>query len=472
MKNTLLIIFFYVITLSTFAQNIAINSNGASPDTSSILDISSTKTGLLIPRMSTAQRDSIILPANALQLFNTTTKALNIYNNNRWEAIPSKRATTNIVDVSSLSDLPTPVGSSILLDATKMYIFSGMVNISPYYLSLNGAGIRGIDPAKDGVMSSVTGGILRSTAVSVFMADLVVIPLTASSKAYDFADATGTKFCNIFSGCSVVENGTTTLGVGQVSGFKAITIDKNYWNCTDGIKVTGTIGKFCSSLNFITGISAGSGIEFLAGVNISDIDLSNNYFIYTGQTGVKVNAGAVVDNGRMTTNMFRGVTNLISGFDSYTIGWQMLSNTGIPNTRAFSFQYMTANTIATLLPVVNTYYKIAGNAITVDAKKFTSISNKITYVGKTNMVGKVFVIIDSKAPTNNSDFSMVIAKNGVLISAPVASMAAATNNQSFQISFITELDLSTNDYVEVFIKSNNSNASSLTIEEMQFRITD
>ncbi len=241
---------------------------------------------------------------------------------------------------------------------------------------------------------------------------------------------------------------------------------------TDGIKVTGTIGKFCSVLNFITGITAGSGIEFLSGVNISDIDLSNNYFNYTGQIGVKVNTGATIEYGRMTTNMFRGVGTPLNGFDSYSLGWQMISNSFIPNTRAFAFQYMTANATATSLPVVNTYYKIAGSAITVNAKKFTSTSNKITFIGKTDMVGKVFVIIGSKAPANNCDFSIVIAKNGVVIAAPLASIAAAANNQNFQISFITELDLATNDYVEVFIKSNNGNATSVIIEEMQFRITD
>ncbi len=471
MKSYLLLVLLLVHATSAISQNIAINATGAGPDTSSMLDISSTKYGLLIPRMTTAQRDSILLPANALQLYNTSTKALNIYNNSRWESIAT-RATNNIVNVSALSDLPTPVSSAITLDATKMYIFSGIVNISPYYLNLNGASLSGIDPAKDGIMSSVSGGILRSTSVSVYMANLAVIPLTGTTKAYDFTDVTGTKFCNIFSGCSVVEIGIATLGVGQVSGFKAITLEQNYWNCTDGVKVTGTVGKFCSVLNFITGITSGSGIEFLAGSTILDIDLANNYFVYTGQVGVKMNAGATTDLGRMTNNMFRGVGTMLSGFDSYSIGWQMISNSLIPNTRAFSFQYMTGNATATSLPVANTFYKIAGTTTPVNAKKFSTSSNKITYLGRVDIVGKIFVVIGAKAPVNNSDFSIVIAKNGVVIAAPSASMAAASNNQSFQINLITEVDLSTNDYIEVFVKSNNGNANTITVEEMQFRITD
>ena len=472
MKNCIIVLVLLFISLLAAGQNVSINATGALPDTSSMLDVSSTKTGLLIPRMTTAQRDSIITPANALQLYNLSTKALNIYNNGRWESINSISENSNIVIVDSLNDLPTPVGSCITLNANKMYIFSGIVNISPNYLSLNGAGLRGMDPAKDGIMSSTSGGILRSTGVNVFIIDLAVIPLSGATKAYDFSDNTGTKFCNIFSGCSVVEIGIPSLGVGQINGFKSITIQSNYWNCTDGIKIGGTVGKFCSILNFITGISAGAGIEFLAGAVVDDVDLGNNYFVYTGQTGVKLNAGATIDRGRMTTNMFRGVTTFINGFDSYTPGWQMVSNTNIPNTRAFAFLYMNSNSTATSLPSANTYYKIAGTTTTVNAKKFSSSSNRITYTGKTGIVGKVLVVLGAKAPSNNTDFSIVIAKNGVVIAVPLASIAASTNNQSFQLTFVTELDLNTNDYIEVFIRSNNSNTNTVTIEEMQFRITD
>jgi hypothetical protein len=37
-------------------------------------------------------------------------------------------------------------------------------------------------------------------------------------------------------------------------------------------------------LCFIDGITSGSGIEFLSGLNVDDVDLANNYFIYSGQT--------------------------------------------------------------------------------------------------------------------------------------------------------------------------------------------
>ena len=202
---------------STFllAQNVSINATGALPDPKAILDLASTTSGLLIPRMTTTQRNAIATPPIGLQVFNLTTNTVDIYKSTGWaSAAFTQPAATNLVYVSALADLPAPSGGAILLDATKMYIFSGFVDISPNYLNLNGAGLRGNDPGKDGVMSSIAGGVLRSTAVNVFIENLAVIPASASTKAYDFADATGTKFCNLFSGCSVVEIGISSLGVG------------------------------------------------------------------------------------------------------------------------------------------------------------------------------------------------------------------------------------------------------------------
>lgn len=472
MKITLLLLTGLFIVQSCFSQSAGINETGAMPDSSAILDLSSTIRGLLIPRMSITQRDAIVRPANGLQVYNTTNNSIDIYQNTRWGHLNSGHIAANIVYVDSLANLPAPLGGGITLDGSKLYIFSGFVNISPYYLNLNGASLRGMDPGRDGIMSTVAGGILRSTNASVYMDNLTVIPLSTTSKAYDFADATGTKFCNLFSGCSVVEVGVASLGVGQVSGFNAITISLNYWNCKDGIKVTGNVGKFCSSYNFITNITSGSGIEFLGGLTINDIDLSNNYFVYNGQTGVKVNAGATIDRGRMTTNMFRGVGTYLTGFDSYSPAWQMISNTNIPNSRSFCFEYMNNNATATSLPVVGTYYKIGGTTTVSKQQKFTGTNNRLTYNGKESFTSKIIAIVGAKSPSNNGDFTIAIAKNGVIVPFPNGSMSPSTNNQSFQITLITEMDLQTNDYIEIFIKTNNGNTNSIVLEDLQFRVND
>ena len=53
------------------AQNVSINADGTNPDNSAMLDVSSTTSGLLAPRMAQIQRDVISNPATGLLIFQT-----------------------------------------------------------------------------------------------------------------------------------------------------------------------------------------------------------------------------------------------------------------------------------------------------------------------------------------------------------------------------------------------------------------
>lgn len=81
---------------SIYSQAVGISGNGAAPDASALLDVDATgmspKKGLLIPRMTTTERDAIpagcsCTPAEGLQIFNTTTKCLQIYSSSTWQNI-------------------------------------------------------------------------------------------------------------------------------------------------------------------------------------------------------------------------------------------------------------------------------------------------------------------------------------------------------------------------------------------------
>lgn len=71
MKNIGLILFFFLTSLGVTGQSISINADGAAPDSSAMLDISDSTKGMLIPRMTEAQRNAINKPATGLLLFQT-----------------------------------------------------------------------------------------------------------------------------------------------------------------------------------------------------------------------------------------------------------------------------------------------------------------------------------------------------------------------------------------------------------------
>ena len=80
-----MILFF---TTSLMAQGVGVNSSGANPDASAILDVSSTTKGLLTPRMTQAQRDAISSPATGLLIYQTNNTAGYYYfNASSWTAL-------------------------------------------------------------------------------------------------------------------------------------------------------------------------------------------------------------------------------------------------------------------------------------------------------------------------------------------------------------------------------------------------
>ena len=87
---TLLILAFVSVTAIS-GQGIAVNQSGAVADPSAIMDINAQQKGLLIPRLSTIERNNINLPAKALLIFNTSTSRFEVNTGSAqlptWEAI-------------------------------------------------------------------------------------------------------------------------------------------------------------------------------------------------------------------------------------------------------------------------------------------------------------------------------------------------------------------------------------------------
>jgi hypothetical protein len=79
------------LTLQLNAQ-ISIGEAGADPDSSAMLDIQSTTKGMLIPRMTTAQRDSINNPAIGLLVFDTDEGGFMYYQDSGWLALSTLSA--------------------------------------------------------------------------------------------------------------------------------------------------------------------------------------------------------------------------------------------------------------------------------------------------------------------------------------------------------------------------------------------
>jgi hypothetical protein len=100
-KIILLFIFLSGLSLMTMAQ-VSINETGNDPNASAMLDVSSTDKGILIPRMTSIEREAIVAPANGLLVFDITTNTFWFYKvlSMQWVEIKD----TNVSSIDDLID--------------------------------------------------------------------------------------------------------------------------------------------------------------------------------------------------------------------------------------------------------------------------------------------------------------------------------------------------------------------------------
>ncbi|MFP4847274.1 hypothetical protein [Winogradskyella sp. PE311] len=119
-KNITLVM---LISCSLTAINAQVGIGTTEPDPSSELHIESNDSGLLIPRLTTTQRDAILSPANGLLIFNTDTDEIQINTNTTitpiWEAFTLTTTTTSTPGQSvkySNTDISTNINNNTAIN--------------------------------------------------------------------------------------------------------------------------------------------------------------------------------------------------------------------------------------------------------------------------------------------------------------------------------------------------------------------
>ncbi|MEM6347082.1 MAG: tail fiber domain-containing protein [Bacteroidota bacterium] len=84
MKRLIISMILYGLSMGLFSQSVGINPTGANPDASAMLDVQATDKGMLLPRLTTAQRDAIPNPSQGLMIYNVNDSCFNYYSGSGW----------------------------------------------------------------------------------------------------------------------------------------------------------------------------------------------------------------------------------------------------------------------------------------------------------------------------------------------------------------------------------------------------
>lgn len=149
MKNRFfLLILVCMFQLNLVAQNIGMNSSGALPHQSAMLDVSAPNKGILIPRMTSSQRTAIAAPATGLLVFDTETTSFWFHNGSSWSQLSVGSNGWNLT------------GNAVINPATH---FIGTTDAQPLRFKLNNTWAGEMHPTSGNIFLGLGAGQANTT---------------------------------------------------------------------------------------------------------------------------------------------------------------------------------------------------------------------------------------------------------------------------------------------------------------------
>jgi uncharacterized protein (TIGR02145 family) len=247
MKFLFFLLCFVVFPTSVFSQ---VGINTAVPDPSSILEVSATDKGMLIPRLTTTQRTSIASPANGLLVYDINTNSFWFYKASFW------------IELGAISNIYTQDGTLqsdrvVTLDGKKLS-FSGSsgVKVGDNSASISASSAFEIESVTKGFLPPRMTTAQRNAIVNqsiglvIYNTDVSCLQFRYSSGWYNLCDGStetggpnggdpppGSSYTNFFNGWtsgSVYTGTTTTVTHTQGEAFSSNT------NCASSLISTST----------------------------------------------------------------------------------------------------------------------------------------------------------------------------------------------------------------------------------------
>lgn len=347
MKNFKQTVFiFFVLFSGMITAQIGIGTS--SPDKSSVLDLTSNNKGLLVPRMSSAKRDSILLPPKGLIIFNTTSNAIEINSGTStiksWGGLSGSSASNSSFlsaneasEVTTLSPLDEIIPGMTLSPQAGTYSvsFNSQYNSAPYNYDVNitQQGVSDIQAVYNKLMIIPTtnsthapvfgnGEVLNSgvfsTGAATSVSGTLVLDAQGNPNAIfifkvggAFTSSAGSEvvLVNAASACNVFWIAEGAIALAAATRMKGTLLGHNgAVGMAAGCQL---IGRLFSTMGAVT--TDGSSVLIPSNCSYINLGVLSTFALYTS-VGAVTNAGISSITGDIGSNV-----GLISGFTTSTL---------------------------------------------------------------------------------------------------------------------------------------------------------
>jgi hypothetical protein len=270
-------------------------------------------------------------------------------------------------------------------------------------------------------------------------------------------------------------NFVNCANIGTIKDYSNFVLGDSAFLNSSGLIFDGTIGTIAFGNCLFDSSTGGTAISLLSTLTVSRRFriIYSSFVTLSGETAINVDTSAVIGDERyiLDTVNFSGGGTYISGVNQTSNKTLFTNCVGIANTSTRGFFYMVNNGTDTPIGVPNTnvWVKALGTT-TPDSNnsKFTHTDNRLTYTGAFNTSFLVSVNTAVRSSGTNQNISIGIAKNGVILSNSEMTIRTANSNQEYPGSTQYQIDLVTNDYVELFVK--NTSSSNVRVSDLNFSV--
>jgi hypothetical protein len=375
----------------------------------------------------------------------------------------------NLIFINQKSDLPTPSGGVITLLDSVTYFFTTTVDLTGDRL------VCGLNTVILGASSEncyiKSTGLSSSTALITSNYSLPIRNISFTHGKVFNLDGDGTTTAIDWFGINFVDCAT----VGTIKDYTNFVMGDSAFLNSSGMTFDGSIGTIAFGNCLFDSSSGGTAITLASTLTVSRRFriIYSSFVTLSGETSLNVSASATISDERyiLDTVNFSGGGTYITGVNQTSNKTLFTNCVGIANTTTRGFYYMVNNTTDTPIgvPNVNTWVKALGTT-TADSNnsKFSHSNNRLTYSGAFNTSFLVTVNTAVRAGASNQNISIGIAKNGSILPNSEMTIRTATSNQEHPGSTQYQIDLVTNDYVELFVK--NANQTDVRVSDLNFSV--
>lgn len=472
---------FFAVLFFSIASHSQVGIGNTNPDVSSILDITSTSQGLLVPRMNTSERLLISEPANSLMVYDTTLKSFYYYDlpSTTWIKLNSaSNQRNNYKLVKSAADLAPELiaggNTKYLLQTNTLYEINGLITLA-FPIDLNNAYISGLDANEDiitkatgPIFQGATGGSIRNVTLtgggSAFAITGGSSLLVQNTVIANFANVGTVANVGLYFG-SIVQFLSNTTGITYTS-IGNLLLNNQAWLDSNN----GTFETFTGTFGLIEKVSG------FSNVNGSDVAMD-------------VSSNPTVGNGVLLSTVFSGTTSAPSGYINkytgtgtypgfnFTNKWTV-NAPGIPresddvSTGNINLTASIASPVTTTLTGTGTTSRKKLNGPTTSTNLFRferSGNNKLIYKGNKKRFFQVNASLSFSTSFTGTPlvttYVLYIAKGSgagtasVIPETKVYGRLTTSTSEVIAIPIVGTIELETDDFIEVWAERESGNGN-------------